>query len=204
MNLMCLPFALVVSTISATTVFRRVIVAPDAWASSGPSSRANPRFGSTTGASIPRFARPKRSRGSEIQTGYELSTVGGASNTLPPLSEWDEDGALSDFPTKPTAEDVEARPIDVMVAERRRSVIEAPVRVRSSILMPCANAGYRPGIHQCRDRISVKRVRHSRSAADYMPAEHCIITTFSIYCLAYKFRLNQPAKCASRLFHILQ
>jgi hypothetical protein len=197
MNLMCLPFALVVSTISATTVFRRVIVAPDAWASSSPSSRVNPRLGSTTGASIPRFARPKRSRGSEIQTGYELSTIGGASNTLPPLSEWDEDGALSDLPTKPTAEDEEARPIDVMVAERRRSVIEAPVRVYSSILMLCANVGYRPGAHQCRDRISVKSIRNLRSAADYAPAEHCIITTFSIYYLAYKFRLSEPTKYAS-------
>jgi hypothetical protein len=115
MNLMCLPFALLVSAIAATTVFRRILVSPDKWSGitggggkigGGRGGRNGDDSEVITGASLPRFAKVKRSQQTSTMgssstrsrsrgADHELSTMGGASNTLPPLSEWaDEDEGL--------------------------------------------------------------------------------------------------------------
>jgi hypothetical protein len=98
LNIMGLPFALVVSTLSAAVVFRRVLAAPDGWA--GP--------GAATGASVPRFARPKPAH-SSAWTDTELATMDTA---RPPHGADSTDYALGPPGIKPPDEPGHTRTLD--------------------------------------------------------------------------------------------
>jgi hypothetical protein len=112
MNIMCLPFALVVSTISAAIVFRHVLVTPDGW---GRTAR-----GVATGATLPRFARPKpgASTSGSASEGpwtaeHELTVLERRERVLPEVCEADED-AFGARAYKRTGEDVDIEAPDVI------------------------------------------------------------------------------------------
>jgi hypothetical protein len=77
MNLMCLPLALVVSTIAASTVFRNVFVAHDGWVRGSPNGTDEGRFGNVS-ANLPRFAKP---RGHSRFNTHSYSGIGDTSYT---------------------------------------------------------------------------------------------------------------------------
>jgi hypothetical protein len=79
---MFLPFALVVSTIAASTVFRNVFVAHDGWVH-GSRNGVSPE----TGASIPQFAKPPRGTRQDMfsvrDNAYVSSSTGASGSTAP-------------------------------------------------------------------------------------------------------------------------
>jgi len=118
MNLMCVSFALVVSSIAATTVYRRIVRTPERLAKRREESHR--RAGLIPGVSLPQFAPPPSDIGLESATNFGLrGNTTGRTSTLPPLEEWQE--GSDDLSDKRPIDDIES-------AEKGLAHAKIPVR----------------------------------------------------------------------------